>query len=184
MMCYYGYRTGNGQGMRMLLNVPADIQFRPQPPPAPKGVPPKPQITEELLKQIEAAITNGDTFVDQAKQSGFTLEALKSAWQRSGRKVRGIRQRGLPEVILIETIHEFALWCERRGMNIKKSPDKRIVWCIQIMEGGRFNYRAIRKTEKSFSFSNGVAALFKTFIKERENSRSSDCVYTSPESGL
>src|SRR3990167_8832659 len=122
--------------------------------------------------------------LSSTKLSGFSREALKKAWQRSGRKVRGIRQRGMPETISLDTVHEFALWCERRGMNIKKSPDKRIVWCIQIMEGGRFNYRAIRKTEKSFSFSNGVAALFKTFIKERENSRSSDCVYTDAESGL
>ena len=180
-------RPESGHAMRMLEPVLADrpvterIQVEP---PAPKGRPPKRPITEELLKQIEAAILAGDTFVNQAKQSGFTFDALSKAWRNSGRRVRGVRQRGLPEVILIETIHEFALWCERRGMNIKKSPDKRIVWCIQIMECGRFNYRAIRKTEKSFSFSNGVAALFKTFIKERENSRSSDCVYTGGESGL
>lgn len=183
MMCYYCHRTGNGQGMRMLssmLMTPPSIEIA-QPP---KGRPPREAISEDLLQRIETAITNGDTFVNQAKLSGFTFDALQKAWRNSGRRVRGVRQRGLPEVILIDTIHEFALWCERRGMNIKKSPDKRIVWCIQIMEGGRFNYRAIRKTEKSFSFSNGVAALFKTFIKERENSRSSDCVYTDAESGL
>lgn len=183
MMCYHGYRTDNGQGMRMIGHVSTNFTLKPKPE-QPKGRPPKKAITEELLKQIEAAIANGDTFVNQAKQSGFTFDALSKAWRNSGRRVRGVRQRGLPEVILIDTIHEFALWCEKRGMNIKKSPDKRIVWCIQIMEGGRFNYRAIRKTEKSFSFSNGVAALFKTFIKERENSRSSDCVYTDAESGL
>jgi hypothetical protein len=171
--------------MRMLEPVLADrpvterIQVEP---PQPKGRPPNRPITEELLNRIEAAILSGDTFVNQQKQSGFTFDALRKAWRNSGRKVRGIRQRGLPEVILIDTIHEFALWCEKRGMNIKKSPDKRIVWCIQIMECGRFNYRAIRKTEKSFSFSNGVAALFKTFLKERENSRSSDCVVTSETS--
>lgn len=173
MMCYYCHRTGNGQGIRMLsamLMTPPSIEIA-QPP---KGRSPRDVISEELLQQIEAAITDGDTFVNQAKLSGFSREALKSAWQRSGRKVRGIRQRGLPEVILIDTIHEFALWCEKRGMKINKSADKRIVWSIQVMEGGRLRYRAIRNKEGKFMFSNGIAALLKKFIKERNDCRSSE----------
>src|SRR3990167_3725863 len=167
MMCYHGYRTDNPQGMRMIGHVSTNFTLKPKPE-QPKGRPPKKAITEELLKQIEAAIANGDTFVNQAKLSGFTPDALKTAWRRSGRRVRGTRHGGLPATILIDTIHEFALWCEGRGMSIKKSADKRIVWSIQIMEGGRLQYRAIRKKDGKFGFSNGVAALFKRFLKERE----------------
>lgn len=173
MMCYYCHRTDNPQGMRMLssmLMTPPSIEIV-QPP---KGRSLRDVISEELLQQIEAAITNGDTFVNQAKLSGYSPEALKKAWQRSGRKVRGIRQRGLPETISLDTVHEFALWCEGRGHSIKKSPDKRIIWSIQVVEGGRLTYRAIRKKEGKFAFSNGIAALFKTFTKERNDCRSSE----------
>ncbi len=175
MMCYYGYRTDNGQGLRMLssmLMTPPSIEIaQPQPP---KGRPPQHAISEELLQQIEAAITNGDTFSNQAKLSGFSPEALKKAWQRSGRKVRGIRQRGLPETISLDTVHEFALWCESRGHNIKKSSDKRVIWSIQVVDGGRLTYRSISKRDGKLTFSNSIGALFKTFIKERNDCRSSE----------
>lgn len=173
MMCYYCHRTGNGQGMRMLsamLMTPPSIEIAQQP----KGRPPRESISEDLLQHIEVAITNGDTFVNQAKLSGFSPEALKKAWQRSGRKVRGIRKRGLPETISLDTVHEFALWCESRGHSIKKSPDKRIIWSIQVMEGGRLTYRSISNRDGKFTFSNSIGALFKTFIKERNDCRSSE----------
>jgi hypothetical protein len=142
------------------------------------------RVPESILQEIEDAINAGCTFKDHCKRYApqYSRSTLDRAFRASGRTVRALVKRGMPEKNDIAAIHEFALWCENRGMRIRKHRDKRIIWQIQMQESDRPRYRSITEKNGTFRFSNGVTALFKMFLKERENSRSSDCVVTSETS--
>jgi len=132
MMCYHGYRTDNGQGMRMLPGRYDVIDTI------------KPCVSHKLLTEIDSRLSSGEELPGIARELGVSYYDLRAQLKRNGFRFKALHvAQGIP----LDRIELFISWIAKQGLQY-------------VREGGKVLYRVkLNKTGRRIMIVDGMARL-------------------------